>query len=141
MRAIIQRALKGSVSVDGQVVGEITQPGLVVLVGVARGDGATQAQTVARKIAELRLFEDETSVIERGAPVLLISQFTLYGDTKKGRRPSWIHAAPGPEAQPVFMMVVEELRARGIEVATGVFGAYMQVSLVNDGPFTVMVEA
>lgn len=141
MRAVIQRALEGRVTVDGQIVGEITRPGLVVLLGVARTDGQAQVETVTRKIAELRLFEDETSVIDSGAPVLLISQFTLYGDTKKGRRPSWAHAAPGEQAEPLFNQVADGLRDRGIEVATGSFGAYMQVCLVNDGPFTVLVEA
>lgn len=141
MRAVIQRAREGRVAVDGRVVGEITRPGVVVLLGVATGDGPAQVATMSRKIAELRLFEDETSVEEQGAPVLLVSQFTLYGDTKKGRRPSWAHAAPAHVAEPLFDEVVQALRARGIEVATGQFGAFMQVSLVNDGPFTLLVEA
>lgn len=141
MRAVVQRALRGSVTVDGEVLGAFDEPGLVVLLGVARGDGAAQVETLIRKIAELRLLDGELSVEEADAPVLMISQFTLYGDTKKGRRPSWSHAAPGCEAEPLFDQVVEGLRARGLRVHTGRFGADMQVELVNDGPFTVLVEA
>lgn len=140
MRAVLQRVTRASVSVGGRVVGAIDRPGLVALVGVARGDGADQVATVVRKIAELRILHDEQSVADTGAPVLVVSQFTLYGDTRKGRRPSWIHAAPGPEAEPLVDAVVRGLRARGIEVATGEFGAMMQVELVNDGPFTVLVD-
>ncbi|MCI6556747.1 MULTISPECIES: D-aminoacyl-tRNA deacylase [Schaalia] len=141
MRAVIQRVLRASVSVEDRIVGEIRGPGLMVLLGVKRGDGPEQAATVARKIAELRILEDEASVSEAGAPVLVVSQFTLYGDTRKGRRPSWSQAAPGPEAEPLVDAVVADLRGRGLEVATGRFGAMMQVELVNDGPFTVLVEA
>lgn len=141
MRAVIQRALHGEVVVDGEVVGKIDRPGLVVLVGVAQEDTSAQVDTLVRKIAELRILNDEQSVQDTGAPVLMISQFTLYGDTRKGRRPSWSHAAPGPVAEPLFNEVVEGLRARGIEVATGRFGADMKVTLTNDGPFTVLVEA
>ena len=141
MRAGIQRVLRACVTVEGRVVGEIRGPGLMVLLGVKRGDGPEQAATVARKIAELRILEGEASVSEAGAPVLVVSQFTLYGDTRKGRRPSWSQAAPGPEAEPLVDAVVTDLRARGLEVATGEFGAMMQVELVNDGPFTVLVEA
>ncbi|WP_312349510.1 D-aminoacyl-tRNA deacylase [Actinomyces sp.] len=140
MRAVLQRVTRASVSVGGRVVGAIDRPGLVALVGVARGDGADQVATVVRKIAELRILPDEQSVVDTGAPVLVVSQFTLYGDTRKGRRPSWSHAAPGPEAEPLVDAVVRGLRARGIEVATGEFGAMMQVELVNDGPFTVLVD-
>lgn len=140
MRAVLQRVTRASVSVGGRVVGAIDRPGLVALVGVARGDGADQVATVVRKIAELRILHDEQSVADTGAPVLVVSQFTLYGDTRKGRRPSWSHAAPGPEAEPLVDAVVRGLRARGIEVATGEFGAMMQVELVNDGPFTVLVD-
>ena len=106
-----------------------------------RGDGAEQVATVARKIAELRILGDEQSASELGAPILVVSQFTLYGDTRKGRRPSWVNAAPGDEAQPLVDAVVADLRGRGLEVATGEFGAMMEVSLVNDGPFTVLVES
>ena len=115
--------------------------GLVVLLGVQRGDGAEQVATVARKIAELRILDGELSAADAGAPILVISQFTLYGDTRKGRRPSWAHAAPGEEAEPLVEAVVADLRGRGLHVETGQFGAMMEVSLVNDGPFTVLVEA
>lgn len=115
--------------------------GLVVLLGVQRGDGPEQVTTVARKIAELRILDGELSAADAGAPILVISQFTLYGDTRKGRRPSWAHAAPGDEAEPLVDAVVADLRGRGLHVETGQFGAMMEVSLVNDGPFTVLVEA
>ena len=115
--------------------------GLVVLLGVQRGDGSEQVATVARKIAELRILDGELSAADAGAPILVISQFTLYGDTRKGRRPSWAHAAPGDEAEPLVDAVVADLRGRGLHVETGQFGAMMEVSLVNDGPFTVLVEA
>ena len=115
--------------------------GLVVLLGVQRGDGLAQVATVARKIAELRILDEERSALDAGAPVLVISQFTLYGDTRKGRRPSWAHAAPGEEAEPLVEAVVADLRSRGLHVETGQFGVMMEVSLVNDGPFTVLVEA
>ena len=115
--------------------------GLVVLLGVQRGDGPAQVATVARKIAELRILDEERSALDVGAPVLVISLFTLYGDTRKGRRPSWAHAAPGEEAEPLVEAVVADLRSRGLHVETGQFGAMMEVSLVNDGPFTVLVEA
>ena len=141
MRAVIQRVTSASVSVDGQVVGAIDRPGLMVLLGVKRGDSAEQVATVARKIAELRILGDEQSASELSAPTLVVSQFTLYGDTRKGRRPSWVNAAPGDEAQPLVDAVVADLRGRGLEVATGEFGAMMEVSLVNDGPFTVLVES
>lgn len=141
MRAVIQRVTSASVSVDGQIVGAIDRSGLMVLLGVKRGDGAEQVATVARKIAELRILGDEQSASELGAPILVVSQFTLYGDTRKGRRPSWVNAAPGDEAQPLVDAVVADLRGRGLEVATGEFGAMMEVSLVNDGPFTVLVES
>ena len=141
MRAVLQRVSRARVTVGEESVGEVTREGLLALVGVARGDGPTAVETLVRKIAELRILPGETSVAEVGAPVLVVSQFTLYGDTRKGRRPSWSHAAPGEEAEPLVDAVVAGLRARGIEVATGRFGAMMQVELVNDGPFTVIVEA
>ena len=141
MRAVIQRVNRAAVRVDGEVVGEITRPGLMVLVGATHDDGPTQVATVARKIAELRILDGELSAADAGAPILVISQFTLYGDTRKGRRPSWAHAAPGEEAEPLVEAVVADLRGRGLHVETGQFGAMMEVSLVNDGPFTVLVEA
>ncbi|MDO5722543.1 MAG: D-aminoacyl-tRNA deacylase [Actinomycetaceae bacterium] len=141
MRAVIQRVTRANVTVDGQVVGEIG-PGLCVLLGVAHEDGEREVATVARKIAQLRIMEEEKSVQETDGGVLVISQFTLYGKTKKGRRPSWVEAAPGPVAEPLVDAVVTTLREDyQLEVATGRFGANMQVELVNDGPVTVLVEA
>lgn len=142
MRGILQRVTRASVSVDGEVIGECPGPGALVLVGVTHEDTLEQAKTLARKIAELRIFEDETSIQDRAeeASVLVISQFTLYGDVRKGRRPSWSKAAPGPVAEPLVDAVVEELRNRGIHVETGRFGAMMSVELVNDGPYTLVIE-
>ena len=142
MRGILQRVTRASVSVDGEVIGECPGPGALVLVGVTHEDTLDQAKTLARKIAELQIFEDETSIQDRGAEasVLVVSQFTLYGDVRKGRRPSWSKAAPGPVAEPLVDAVVEELRGRGIHVETGRFGAMMSVELVNDGPYTLVIE-
>lgn len=142
MRGILQRVTRASVSVDGEVIGECPGPGALVLVGVTHEDTLEQAKTLARKIAELRIFEDETSIQDRAkeASVLVVSQFTLYGDVRKGRRPSWSKAAPGPVAEPLVDAVVEELRTRGIHVETGRFGAMMSVELVNDGPYTLVIE-
>lgn len=142
----MQRVAHASVSVVGedgtaQVVGAIGRPGLLALVGVTHDDGEVQVETIARKIAELRILTGERSVLDEGAPVLVVSQFTLYADTKKGRRPSWNGAAPGPVAEPLVDAVVERLRGRGVEVATGRFGAHMAVELVNDGPVTLVLEA
>jgi D-tyrosyl-tRNA(Tyr) deacylase len=141
VKAVLQRVTRASVTVDGEVVGAIDRPGLLALVGATHDDGPEQVELIARKIADLRILRDERSVLDDGAPVLVVSQFTLYADTRKGRRPSWNGAAPGPVAEPLVAAVVEALRARGIEVATGVFGAMMQVELVNDGPFTILLEA
>lgn len=141
MRAVLQRVDGASVEVDGEVVGAIAGEGLLALVGVTHEDGPEQAATIARKIAELRILDGERSVADAGAEVLVVSQFTLYGETRKGRRPSWSSAAPGPVAEPLVDAVVTDLRGRGITVATGVFGAQMRVGLLNDGPFTVLVEA
>ena len=142
MRGILQRVTRASVSVDGELIGECPGPGALVLVGVTHEDTLEQAKTLARKIAELRIFEDETSIQDRAeeASVLVVSQFTLYGDVRKGRRPSWSKAAPGPVAEPLVDAVVEELRNRGIHVETGRFGAMMSVELVNDGPYTLVIE-
>ena len=140
MRAVLQRVSRASVTVDGEVVGELTRPGLLALVGVTHDDGPEQVATMARKIANLRILRDERSVLDDGAPVLVVSQFTLYADTRKGRRPSWNAAAPGPVAEPVVEQVVAALRARGVEVQTGRFGAHMQVELVNDGPVTILLD-
>ena len=140
MRAVLQRVSRASVTVDGEVVGELTRPGLLALVGVTHDDGPDQVATMARKIADLRILRDERSVLDDGAPVLVVSQFTLYADTRKGRRPSWNAAAPGSVAEPVVEQVVAALRARGVEVQTGRFGAHMQVELVNDGPVTILLD-
>ena len=127
---------------DGEVVGEIG-PGLLSLVGVARTDDADKARALARKMHELRIFsgdDGEVSAADLGLPLLVVSQFTLYADTRKGRRPSWQDAAPGEMAEPLVEAVVAELRARGATVATGRFGAPMRVSSVNEGPFTLLLE-
>ncbi|HST66538.1 MAG TPA: D-aminoacyl-tRNA deacylase [Mycobacteriales bacterium] len=139
MRAVVSRVLSASVTVDGAVTGEIG-PGLLVLLGVTHPDTAATAETMARKVHELRILRDEQSAATIGAPLLVVSQFTLYGDTRKGRRPSWLAAAPGPVAAPLVEAVVAALRSRGAPVETGVFGASMQVASVNDGPFTVLLE-
>ena len=140
MRAVLQRVRRARVTVGEETVGEIAQEGLLALVGVASGDGPAAVETLVRKIAELRILPGETSVAEVGAPVLVVSQFTLYADTRKGRRPSWNAAAPGPVAEPVVEQVVQALRDRGVEVATGRFGADMAVELVNDGPVTILLD-
>ncbi|WP_270886840.1 D-aminoacyl-tRNA deacylase [Pedococcus sp. 5OH_020] len=140
MRAVLQRVTRASVVAEGETVGRIDRPGLLALVGVTHGDGPAEVDAMARKISELRILRDERSVRDDGAPVLVVSQFTLYADTRKGRRPSWSAAAPGTVAEPVVDALVTALRARGVEVATGRFGAMMEVSLVNDGPFTLVVD-
>jgi D-tyrosyl-tRNA(Tyr) deacylase len=137
---VLQRVTHAEVLVDGEVVGEIRCPGLLALVGVTHDDGPEQVERMARKIAELRILRDEQSVTDAGAPVLVVSQFTLHGDTRKGRRPSWSAAASGPVAEPIIEALVRSLRERGLQVATGRFGAMMSVTSTNDGPFTVLVE-
>ena len=142
MRAVVSRVATAAVTVHGVVVGEIG-PGLLALVGAGRDDDADRARALARKVHELRVFPTdggERSAQDLGLPVLVVSQFTLYGDTRKGRRPSWTDAAPGELAEPLVEEVVAELRRRGAEVATGVFGARMLVSSVNDGPMTLLLE-
>ena len=141
MRAVIQRVNRAAVSVDGQVVGAIDRPGLLALVGVTHDDGAAQVALIARKIADLRLLEGELSVTDAAAPVLVVSQFTLYADTLKGRRPSWNQAAGADVAEPLVQAVVEDLRSRGLEVATGQFGAHMVIDMQADGPVTIELEA
>jgi D-aminoacyl-tRNA deacylase len=140
VRAVAARVSRAEVRVDGDVVGRIDGPGLLVLLGVARGDGPDSAPVMARKLHELRVLDGERSCADLDAPLLVVSQFTLYGDTRKGRRPSWSAAAPPDQAQPLVDAVVAALRERGATVATGVFGAMMEVESVNDGPFTVLVE-
>ena len=140
MRAVVQRVTEASVSVAGEVVGRLPGPGLCVLIGVTHDDTESDAERLATKIHELRILADERSAAEAAAPLLVISQFTLYGDTRKGRRPTWNAAAPGPVAEPLVAHVVATLRGRGARVETGVFGADMAVSLVNDGPMTLVLE-
>jgi len=142
VRAVVSRVSTAAVTVDGEVVGEIG-PGLLSLVGVGREDDEAAARTLARKIHDLRIFPSDDGALsasDLGLPVLVISQFTLYADTRKGRRPSWQDAATGDVAEPLVDTLVEELRRRGCSVATGVFGARMQVSSVNEGPMTLLLE-
>lgn len=140
MRAVASRVRGASVAVDGRTVGAIEGEGLLVLLGVTHDDGAEAVERMARKLWELRLLDGERSCADAGAPLLVVSQFTLYGDTRKGRRPSWSAAARPEVAEPVVDAVVAALRARGAHVETGRFGADMAVASVNDGPFTVIVE-
>lgn len=137
---MVQRVSRASVAVAGEVLAVLDRAGLVVLVGVARDDTAGRAATLARTVADLRILRGERSVLDEGAPVLVVSQFTLYGDTRKGRRPSWSAAAPGPVAEPLVRAFADTLRSLGLEVATGRFGADMAVELVNDGPVTLVLE-
>jgi len=140
MRSVVQRVSEASVTVDGRVVGAIEGPGLMALVGVTHDDTPEKARKLAAKLWGLRVLDGEKSCSDLNAPLLVISQFTLYGDARKGRRPTWIEAAPGPVAEPLVEAVVNELRALGAKVETGVFGADMKVALVNDGPITLIVE-
>jgi D-tyrosyl-tRNA(Tyr) deacylase len=140
VRAVVSRVTEAAVLVDGQVVGALNQPGLLVLLGVTHDDGSAQAETMARKLHELRILRDERSVADTGAGVLVVSQFTLYGTTRKGRRPSFTAAARPEHAEPLIDEVVAQLRARGVPVSTGRFGAMMAVRSVADGPFTVLLD-
>jgi D-aminoacyl-tRNA deacylase len=141
MRAVVQRVTEAAVTVGGRVVGSISGCGLVVLVGVTHSDTPAVASALAGKVYTLRILPGEKSCADTGAPLLVVSQFTLYADTRKGRRPSWMAAAPGPVAEPLVGSFVAALRGLGAEVETGVFGAHMQVSLTNDGPVTLILEA
>jgi D-aminoacyl-tRNA deacylase len=140
VRAVVQRVSEASVTVGQRVVGAVAEPGLLVFVGVAAADTPRAAARMAAKLWGLRILAGELSCSDTGAPLLVISQFTLYADTRKGRRPSWQGAAPAPVAGPLVDAVVAALRALGARVETGVFGAAMQVRLVNDGPVTLIVE-
>jgi D-aminoacyl-tRNA deacylase len=140
MRAVVQRVDGASVVVAGETVGEITGEGLCVLVGVTHQDTKEKAAQLARKLWSVRILTGEKSCSDVNAPLLVISQFTLYGDSRKGRRPTWNAAAPAEVAEPVVEEVVAQLRAQGATVRTGRFGAGMRVSLTNDGPFTVLIE-
>ena len=131
---------KASVTVDGQVIGAIDEPGLLVLVGVTHDDTAEKARKLAAKLWGMRILDGEKSCSDVNAPLLVVSQFTLYADTAKGRRPSWGKAAPGPVAEPLVAAVIDELRSLGARVEAGKFGAAMKVALVNDGPFTIIVD-
>lgn len=127
--------------VEDAVVGRLPAPGLLALVGVTHDDDAKDAAKIARKIAGLRILEGEVSAVDAGAPILIVSQFTLYGDARKGRRPSWSKASPREHSEPLIATLVELLRAEGLHVETGEFGAMMQVHSVNDGPFTVLLDS
>jgi D-tyrosyl-tRNA(Tyr) deacylase len=137
---VVQRVLSASVSVDQEVVGAIAEPGLLAYVGVTHSDGPEQVAWLARKLWELRLLRDERSASDAGAPILVISQFTLYGDARKGRRPTWQAAAPAALSEPLYEAVCDELERLGARVERGVFGADMRVESVNDGPITVLLE-
>jgi len=145
MRALIQRVSQAAVRVDGKIVGEIG-PGLLVLVGVHHNDTVETAEMLARKTAHLRIFEDEQgkmnrSAVELGLSALVVSQFTLYADCRKGRRPSFIDAAPPEHAAPLVEAFAAALRSHGLQVATGCFGAHMEVALINDGPVTIWLDS
>jgi D-tyrosyl-tRNA(Tyr) deacylase len=140
VKAVVARVTRAAVTVEDTVVGSIDEPGLLVLLGIHVDDDSAKAAVMARKLHELRILREERSCAETGAPLLVVSQFTLYGDTRKGRRPSWTAAARGEVAEPLVDAVVAELERRGATVSTGQFGAMMAVQSVNDGPFTVLVE-
>jgi D-tyrosyl-tRNA(Tyr) deacylase len=140
MRAVLQRVTEASVTVDDEVIGRIDRPGLCVLVGVTHSDDESVAERMAAKIHELRVLREERSAADAGAPLLVISQFTLYGDARKGRRPTWNAAAGAETAEPLVDHLVATLRGRGAQVETGRFGADMQVALVNDGPVTLIID-
>jgi D-aminoacyl-tRNA deacylase len=139
MRAVVQTVSRASVTVAGEIVGAITD-GLLVLVGVTHDDTPAKAETLARKVHELRILDDGASAADAGAPLLVVSQFTLYGDARKGRRPTWSAAAPAEVAEPLVTTFVEALRGRGATVQTGRFRAHMLVESVNVGPRTVLIE-
>ncbi|HJP15416.1 MAG TPA: D-aminoacyl-tRNA deacylase [Acidimicrobiales bacterium] len=144
MRALIQRVEYAKVTVEDEIIGSIG-PGLCVLVGVTHTDGAEESRKIAKKITKLRIFDDSEGVmnlspLDTSSEILVISQFTLYGDTSRGNRPSWINAAKPEHAEPLIEEIVKTLREEGLNVATGRFRAYMKVELVNDGPSTVMIE-
>ncbi|MCG5437095.1 D-aminoacyl-tRNA deacylase [Micromonospora foliorum] len=139
MRAVVQTVGRASVTVDGEVVGAI-ENGLLVLLGVTHTDTAETAQTMARKVHEVRILDGERSAAETGAPILVVSQFTLYGDVRKGRRPSWTAAAPAGVAEPLVTAVVDALRERGAKVETGRFRAHMLVESINIGPQTLLLD-
>ena len=140
MRAVVQRVSQASVAVDGTITGSFDGPGLVVLLGVTHDDTEQKAATLAKKVWELRILHGERSASDLHAPLLVVSQFTLYADLRKGRRPSWSAAAPGPVSEPLYDAFCDALRTLGADVTTGVFGAQMEIALSNDGPVTIWVE-
>ena len=141
MRLVVQRVSSARVEVAGEIVGAIDRPGLLILVGVTHDDREATADRLAEKVWKLRILDAERSCQDENAPILVVSQFTLYADTRKGRRPSWGAAAPRAASEPLIESFVSALRRRGAEVATGVFGAYMEVSLTNDGPVTLILDS
>jgi D-tyrosyl-tRNA(Tyr) deacylase len=140
MRAVVQRVTSASVSVDGAVAGALSSPGLLVYLGVTHADGSAEVDWMARKVWGLRVLAEERSASDVGAPILVVSQFTLYGDARKGRRPTWEAAAPGPVSEPLYDAFCSALTLLGAHVERGVFGAQMRVESVNDGPFTVLLD-
>lgn len=140
MRVVVTRVVEASVSVDGRVVSELPRPGLLVLAGVGQGDTPDDAASLARKIWTLRILADELSASDVDAPLLVVSQFTLFASTRKGRRPSWSRAAPGAVSEPLVEELCRQLEALGATVGRGVFGAHMLVSSVNDGPVTIAMD-
>lgn len=140
MRAVVQRVLQASVAIDGDIVAEVPGPGLLVYLGVTHGDGADQVRWLAKKIWELRILRSERSASDREAPILVVSQFTLYGEARKGRRPTWQAAAPGELSEPVYDAFCAELTRLGAPVERGRFGADMQIASINDGPVTMIID-
>ncbi len=141
MRAVIQVVSSASVTVENQVVGQICDPGLVILLGVHVEDTSAEVDALVHKIVNLRILGNEQSALELAAPVLVVSQFTLYADVRKGRRPSWSKAARPEQSEPLYEYFVERVRQQGLQVATGEFGAMMDISLVNTGPFTLVIDS
>jgi D-tyrosyl-tRNA(Tyr) deacylase len=141
MRLVVQRVSAARVEVAGEVVGAIDRPGLVILAGVTHDDQPPTVDRLAEKVWTLRILDGERSCEQENAPLLVVSQFTLYADTRKGRRPSWSAAAPRAVSEPLIQAFVSSLRRRGAEVATGVFGAHMEVALTNDGPVTLILDS
>jgi D-tyrosyl-tRNA(Tyr) deacylase len=141
MRAVVQRVLEASVAVDGRIVASVDGPGLLVLLGVTHDDGPAQVTWMARKVWGVRILRHERSASDVDAPVLVVSQFTLYGDARKGRRPTWADAAPGPVSEPLYDAFCDDLVRLGATVERGRFGADMQVRSVNDGPVTLILES
>lgn len=141
MRAVTQVVSSAKVTVEDQIVGELSRPGLLVLLGVHVDDGQHEADAVINKLVNLRILEGEQSAVELNAPILVVSQFTLYADVRKGRRPSWSKAARPEQSEPLYEYFVDKVREQGLEVETGEFGAMMDISLINTGPFTMVIDS